>query len=512
MRLRTRDRTPRLASCLLAGALALVGCATPAPERLVGEGWLELRSGALRVVTNTGEERARSLLGKLQLFQRIVATHARATDQLPRVPTTVLLDADSERFRDLIGSGRVAGLFIAGLRSNQIVLFDSQRGLHVLLHEYTHFLLRNQRRFRHPNWYNEGFAEFVAPVFTSATPALGNLNLDRHSGSGVELVHVGDLIGDEPFRGSVHAYYSTAWLLVHYLHLAAAGGGPDRLPQLLRYLDLYAAGKSSREAFDTAFDVSIETLNAELAAYSRRKRLHRIRLELDRYASSDRIEVRAIGAAEAALRAGDVALALGREQVASGYYRSVLASGARDAEALLGLGRAEDARLRRREARGYYERAIALGEPSAELLEACARSIAESAQVRVGIPDAARSAEFERARALYRRALALDPGFAAAHAGLGQSFVIQPQPDFAAGAASLERAHALIASENEILYFLARAYIGLERPAEARRLLEDVIAWERHGSYGAEARELLASLGAAGAAPHARSDSRPADH
>jgi hypothetical protein len=266
----------------LFAAGVLAACATPAPRELVGEGWLELRSGGMTVVTNTGEERAKALVDKLQQFREIVRQHAGAPEQAPKVPLSIYVDASRERFHELLGRNSIGlmGISMASGSGHQLALHDDQsaRGLHVLLHEYSHFLLRNQWRFRYPRWYNEGFAEFVAPVFSSDAPALGNLNRLRYRAEGMELLELGRLITDRPDSVDVRSFYTTAWLLVHYLHFSGADGGPHRLPQLLAFLKRYAGGASSRDAFAGAFDISLGKLQEELHVYSKRKRFRRIKL------------------------------------------------------------------------------------------------------------------------------------------------------------------------------------------------------------------------------------------
>lgn len=481
---------------ITAGLLA--ACATPAPRDLVGDGWLELRSSDLSLVTNAGEKRAVILIEKLQQFREIVRQHAGAPVQAPRVPLSIYVDESRVRFHELLGRNSIGvlGISMSQESGHQLALHDDQsgRGLAVLLHEYSHFLLRNQWRFRYPRWYNEGFAEFVAPVFSSDVPALGNLNPLRYRAEGMELLDLGSLITDRPYRGDGHRFYTTAWLLVHYLHLSGADGGPERLPQLLAFLKRYADGASSREAFAGAFDISLAELHEELASYSKRKRFYRIKLDLKRYASSVPIGVRSLAPAEVAVHAGNIALTAGQSKIARVYYQSALTTAGSRQRALAGLGVAAAQRHRYSEARELFERALTSGPPDAQLLNSYADLIAARARDRIGRSDAERSAEFGRAQELYRRAIALAPELAAPHAGLGASFLELPDPDPAAAVAPLERAYQLLASENEVLYSLARAYVGVGRIVEARRLLEDVVSWEDHGAFGPEARALLAEL------------------
>jgi len=485
-------RAAGVAPALLALALAS-GCATFAPERLVGPGWIELTSGGLAIVTNVGEPRARELASRLAWFRSILARHAGAPEQLPRVPTAIYVDTSFERFRDLIGRRRALGVFMPGVDGNQLALHDdgSGRGLEVLLHEYAHFLLRNQRRFHYPRWYHEGFAEFVAPVFSGDRPALGNLNRMRFR-RGMRLLGLADLMREPPQRVDAGLFYGTAWLLVHYLHLSGADGGPQRLPQLRSYLKLCSEGATSEAAFAASFDVPLAALERELRAYARRDSFHRLVLEEQGAAADPPASLRALAPAEVAVRLGDVALAAREPKLAIAYHRAALGASEGDARALAGLGAAASQQLRHAEARGFYRRALAAGPVDARLLAAYAGALARRAE-RAGPAGAAERAE---AQDLYRRAIALDPGSAAAHAGLGTSLLEQPAPDFAAAVAALERACEILASESAILYQLARAYVGVERFGEARRLLADVLAWEEHAGFGPEARALLRQIAA----------------
>ena len=137
----------------------------------------------------------------------------------------------------------------------------------VLFHEYTHHFMYRYFRTAFPNWYTEGFAEFMA---TTAFTKEGRVKVGlpaQHRAAGllgfapppIERLLTQSTKDLSPTAGDV--FYGRAWLLVHFLTL-----DPARHGQLTAYLQRLTAGESSLDAARETFG-DLKILDKDLDHY-----------------------------------------------------------------------------------------------------------------------------------------------------------------------------------------------------------------------------------------------------
>ena len=154
----------------------------------------------------------------------------------------------------------------------------------IFFHEYAHHLMMQQLDQPYPEWYVEGFAEFLSvPVF----------GRDGSVGLGVAPQHrgwalfnekplpidalVGETYGDitkltPEFRESV---YGRGWLLTHYLTRE-----PKRAGQFDRYMKAIVTGSSPLEAARAAFG-DLKQLDKDLNGYLNRNQIIGVKINAD---------------------------------------------------------------------------------------------------------------------------------------------------------------------------------------------------------------------------------------
>jgi tetratricopeptide (TPR) repeat protein len=143
----------------------------------------------------------------------------------------------------------------------------------VLYHEYTHHLMMQQLDQPYPEWYVEGFAEFLSsPMFDhDGSVGLGAPREARMWGlvSGKQLPLdqiLGGTYGDatklpNELRESL---YGRGWLLVHYLTME-----PKRQGQLAEYILGISKGMPALASAETAFG-DLKQLDKDLDSYMNR--------------------------------------------------------------------------------------------------------------------------------------------------------------------------------------------------------------------------------------------------
>ena len=180
------------------------------------------------------------------------------------------LAGDKSGFLDGFYTGRVEGsLAYIPKRENGELGAET-----VIYHEYTHHLMMQQLDQPYPEWYVEGFAEFLSsPMFgTDGSVGLGTpreesmwalVGTDRQMPLDQMLGGTYGPIDKLPndLRASI---YERGWLLVHYLTME-----PKRQGQLSRYISGIANGMSQLAAAQAAFG-DLKQLQSELTSYVNR--------------------------------------------------------------------------------------------------------------------------------------------------------------------------------------------------------------------------------------------------
>ncbi|MGH8310849.1 MAG: hypothetical protein ACRETX_13775, partial [Steroidobacteraceae bacterium] len=143
--------------------LAGLACGTPAAAE---SSYSELTSADFVLVSAAGERRTRNIAAKAAMFRTAMESVFGLRVNLA-TPTRIyaLSAVDWERYAQLRPD--VAGYFVPHAFASDL-LFDAEtdnpRALELMLHEYTHHVLRTLGTRRYPAVFDEGLAE----VFSTA--------------------------------------------------------------------------------------------------------------------------------------------------------------------------------------------------------------------------------------------------------------------------------------------------------------------------------------------------------
>ena len=76
----------------------------------------------------------------------------------------------------------------------------------------------------------------------------------------------------------IRQFYSTSWLFVHFLQFSSINVFDDYRASLAKFLNLYNKGIAPLTAFEQAFSISLDTLQAQLEVYNRKRILNAQRI------------------------------------------------------------------------------------------------------------------------------------------------------------------------------------------------------------------------------------------
>jgi FimV-like protein len=298
MKLEARAREMQIIARCAAIIWCLVVAASTATAREAAtakDAWVGVRSPHYLLVGDTTESEIREVAIRFEQFRKAFAQLFPASGLSSYVPTTVVVFKDYETYKEFrpLYQGKPTefiSYFQSGLDVNYIALpLDKDReSLYVkLFHESVHLLIDSQSR-RVPDWLNEGLAQYYSTYeFNLADnrnilgkPVAGNVALLR----GNKLLPLETLFAVERGSASYNEWEKSAvfnaqsWALVHYLMTADNG---RRQLQLLRFLELCAAGVPFEKSFRQSFKTSYRALEEELQEYIRREDFRARNIALD---------------------------------------------------------------------------------------------------------------------------------------------------------------------------------------------------------------------------------------
>lgn len=268
-------------------AVALAALFMPA---LANAAWHEAKSRHFIIYADESPKALLEYATKLERFDQAVRTILAMDD--PAVGdgnrlTVFVLPTDDD-VRNLAGdktgflkgfyTGRVTGplMYVPKRSGRQATDLGSDS---IFYHEYAHHLMMQRLDAPYPEWFVEGFAEFLStPVFEKdGQVALGTPPLHRAWG----LLH-GKSLPLEALLGGTYSniskqeresIYGRGWLLVHYLFMSGQRPG-----QLDRYIQDISKGTSRADAARTAFG-DLKLLDKELDSYLLRRRVSIVRID-----------------------------------------------------------------------------------------------------------------------------------------------------------------------------------------------------------------------------------------
>ena len=463
------------------------------PER---EKWLTINAGEFRIYSNASEREAKqvatSLLRMREAVGKITQLKVRSAN-----PVDVYLFREGRfaPYRDAILQRRNAsasGAFLSAGRAKFIImegqLDDEMERL--IYHELTHFFVENTLSGL-PLWFNEGIAEYYSTFSARGDDVnIGQL-IPGHvtwlrSETLIPLPKLFAMDVRSPEYGEGRrqgVFYAQSWAIVHYLLI----GNEQRREQLARFLGLLALGRSTEDAFKTAFNTTYADFENELRGYTRRMTMPYMRYSLSELPVPEPSPARPLSRAETLNVLGNLLAHANASTL--GDAEAFLAEAIRidpnlpAAHATLGL--IHDERGDRVAAAASFEKAVALGTSDPEIYIKYGSGL-------IGSKGAASAKEIARARQLFERAAQLDPTSARAFAGIGATYVGTPG-DVAPGIAALEKSLNLAPAQEDAAFNLVQLYARVGRRDDAYRLVDTLLSRSKDPEMARQAREAILS-------------------
>jgi Flp pilus assembly protein TadD len=139
----------------------------------------------------------------------------------------------------------------------------------VVFHEYAHHFMHQYHSTAYPNWYVEGFAEFMMTArFTERNVEFGHASRMRVSwlsdrSTWLPLETVMFQSAEIGSSAGLARYYAQSWVLTHYIL-----NDPARAAQLRSYVGALNRGQEPRAAFAASFGKTPAELQRELQTYA----------------------------------------------------------------------------------------------------------------------------------------------------------------------------------------------------------------------------------------------------
>jgi tetratricopeptide (TPR) repeat protein len=350
--------------------LLLLGASHARPQ-LVKQ-WRSLSSPNFEIVSRYDPAKIRPLLEELEWARTVFETNFGWKSRFERRALILLPDNPFE-FESVAGSQHVGFYFNAPWR-DLIVVRELPGVRSVLLHEYTHLVVRHQGA-RYPAWLNEGLAEFFATMERVGTGVEAGTKLKgRPDPARFVWVPVGYLtsIGSATEIKSSDAmtrFYAQSWLFTHLIRLAPAYR--ERSTELFALLK---EGVPTQEALQRVYGKSLVEFDKDAREWASETSLPAEQLKAPA-ASDVKVEETVIGEIEVEIvRATMGAMKNGASKTAADYARlSKLAGEGCGVQAALGDLAFAAGQMPR--AGDHYKRAKACGLNASELNEHIAESL-----------------------------------------------------------------------------------------------------------------------------------------
>lgn len=405
--------------------------------------WIRIRAGQLEILTDTGEKTARAALERLEQVAQVIP----AGESRPHGCLCVYLFAARRDYQALAPDPASGGFFQSGPECDTILSYAAGELERVVVHEYIHFVLAGQGSAL-PPWLQEGLAEFYSTIEVSRNRLRLGLPIEAHR----ELLRRAAWLDAATLRlpPSGPQYYAQSWALTHMLNLDPAYR--DGLPRYVQLLTAESPSSVSEEAlFEQAFGRTLAQALADLRTYV--PRLRGIEVPAPPLRPASRPPVEQMPAAESLVLRAGLALRAGGTELAGELYEQAARDHPDVSDVETGLAALAAAQGRNEDARAHLERAVALDPGNA------------AAWFEYALLEQDRGADASRVRELLEKTVAANPDFGEAHALLG----IRATDDGRYGEAieHLERAVRLLPRKSYLWHALAFAQQKAGRAAAA---------------------------------------------
>lgn len=307
--------------------------------------WTKASSENYVIYSRMSKGQTVDLLNHLEVFRLVTGVKA-GTD---KIPTLIVVVGNEKEFLEIGGKKGYGGFFLSGLRSNYILL-RNVRGMEeagIVMHEYGHSLLRKSSSFTYPEWYQEGYADFLSTVKVRKDkveifnyPAHRAPDLGRPTWLPARKL-ISPPSWDQMSEIELSMFYAQSWALVHFL-ANREDGGPSGEEGLARYAQARSRGVSKTVAFEESFELEIDTLNERLRTYVFKECCRYSILTLAKAVDKSKIQTERAGKGEVAIALARLTRAHGKADVARRLYSVAVEDPEFRDEALAGVGTMAD--------------------------------------------------------------------------------------------------------------------------------------------------------------------------
>jgi len=388
------------------------------PAALKEESWIEVRSPHFRIYSDAGETKARRLTHEFEKFHALIRLFIPSIQVGPGIPTIVLAAKDEKSLRSLLpqfwenkGQAHPSGLFVRGPEKNYVALrldMEEDYRYHIVYHEYVHLMLRlNYSNL--PVWLSEGLAECLGYSVISGDwskvgkPSPYHLNILRNRRP-IPIAEFFAVDRESPHyreESKVSLFYAQSWALTHMLLL---GEKRVHAPKLFKYLELNRERAPMEEAIAQAFG-DLKELERLLNEYILHMNFYTFMVETPSATDPEEYLARKVPPLEIRTVSGDFFVSTQHWSEAKEVLDSVLSEDPGNTQALTSMGIYHISQNQREEAEKFF------------IMAANAGSKSPITHYYAG--DAAmQSRDYERAETSFRKAIELNPGFAASFSQL----------------------------------------------------------------------------------------------
>ena len=472
----------------LAPLFALICLLAAAHAASAKDAWTSVRSKNFYLVGNASEKDIRQVATRLEQFRdAFTRLFSKANFNSP-IPTTVIVFKNDDAYKPFkpVVDGkvdRVAGYFLPGEDVNYITLTPgssaSDNPYRVIYHEYVHQLVDNTLgRGSAPPWFNEGLAEYYSTfeVTDDRKVHLGKLIpnhlyllRERKLIPLKDLLEVNDYSLDRNKQETKWLFYAESWALVHYLILGNEG---RRLPQMNRFLDLFAKKRPTEQAVAEAFGTDAAGLEKELRNYvgghvfQEKVATFERKLEFD-----SEMQAAPLSEAEAERHLGDLLLHMGRNDEAEARLKHALELDPKLALAHASLGMLRTRERRFGEAKEELREAVSAGAPNYLAHYYYAYALSREGMNEGGFANGYPAETARAMRESLRKAIELRPDFPESYSLLAFVDLVTGE-EIEEGVRLINRARALSPGKEYYALLLAQLYLRQEKFDEARAILE----------------------------------------
>ena len=447
------------------------------------DNWTSVRSQNLQLIGNASEKDIRLVANRLEQFRTVFALLFPALKLNSPAPTTVIVFKSDSSYKPFKVNPNVTGYFQPGEDVNYITLTSEKSSddqpFRTIFHEYVHLLVENTMGATVPLWFNEGLAEYYSTfdiTDENRKVILGDLvrnhvlYLREKKLLPLRTLFAVDYKSPYYNEGNkMNIFYAESWMLMHYL---LQGESQKRRPQLARFIDLAGSKITVDEAFQQAFQISLDAFEKDFKTYVQGAKYMATAVTFEKKLDFDsQMQSAPVTEGEAQAYLGDLLLHTRRFNDAESHLQQALTLSPElpMAEASLGMLRVRQGRLA--DARQYLEKAVAGNSQNylAHFYFAYALSglTLEGMQVvHSYAPEVAATMRTE-----LKKAIALKSDIAEAYALLGFINVVRNE-EVDETITLLKRALTMSRSNQRVLFMLAQLYMRKENFAEARQLLE----------------------------------------